>query len=142
MKRMHALPIELPLVASGEFSSSDGKFFLDKPLKEGKNYLVLINNIYDDTLITTNIYLPKLNELSRYAQSSLFELNTLLSHRICFLRHEYDEPSAYNFLSVYMVDYFNNKISTALLVDYFDDPNINSPLIYIYEISNEPSMIP
>lgn len=142
MKRMHALPIELPLVASGEFASADGKFILDKPLKEGKNYLVLIDNIYEDNLTTINMYLPKLNELTRYSQSSLFQLQTLLGHKICFLRHEYDETNSYQFLSLYMIDYFNDKNSIALLVDYFDDDNINPPVIYIYEISNEPSMIP
>ena len=141
---MHALPIELPLVASGEFNSPDGFFVLDKKLKEGKNYLVLIDNIYEDTLITTNIYLPKLNERARYAQSALFELNTPLGVRICFLRHEYDEADPYKYLSMYDLSYHydNKKFESNLLIDFFEDPDVNSPVIYIYELSNEPSMIP
>ena len=44
MKRMHALPIELPLFASGELDDSLGLFKLDKKLKKDRNYLIVVEN--------------------------------------------------------------------------------------------------
>ena len=62
MKRMHALPIELPLVASGEWDPSGGppSFVLSikTPLERGKSYIIIIKDALDFTRTTTILTIP------------------------------------------------------------------------------------
>lgn len=49
MKRMHALPIELPLVASGEWDSGNEEFILDKSIHNEGMLLFVIEHYVSDT---------------------------------------------------------------------------------------------
>lgn len=53
MKRMHALPIELPLVASGEYQY--GSIILDNPLPENSSFLVVIEILEDENIMNKAI---------------------------------------------------------------------------------------
>lgn len=116
MKRMHALPIELPLVASGEYQY--GSIVLDNPLPENSSLLVVIEIIVDEISLDKTI-----------SYLNTFSKNDSVTSTI-FTMREY--PTGY---LEYTYRYGNAKKINVLGIGNHTEGSLNySYLAYIYKL--------
>ena len=132
MKRMHALPIELPLVASGELDDSLGKFKLDKKLTRDKNYLVVIDNEASDCFINIHFYFTNKEVYERQTETTTFMLSNGDRYTMCTLYIPYDEEDDVIYLNSIAYYSSNEEWIQGSLNDFFEDKV--KPLIYVYEM--------
>ena len=96
MKRMHALPIELPLVASGEFNPSYATFKLDTDLRLYDNKILMFliidesnENSFSGILNIVNV---QNKNIPCYCWSSVFPIQVInSSYENAVLYASYDE---------------------------------------------------
>lgn len=117
MKRMHALPIELPLVASGEYLR--GTIILDNSLKVNKNYLIIMEIYGDDTLISmVSAILNTIKSNTNDCHSSLFPGNEFPMYCFSFTTRFGNE----------------NKLTLKSIGDYIEGNIEYSYIAYVYEL--------
>ena len=126
MKRMHALPIELPLVASGEFLPNSATFKLDTDLRLYDNkifmFLIVDESNEDSFSGILNIVNIQNKDYPCYCWSSVFPIRVINdAYEITVLHAAYDEDPIDH---LYMIS----------LAGPGNPQPVGTLLIYLYEL--------
>lgn len=125
MKRMHALPIELPLVASGEFDLNEVNFLLDKELKTGLYYCIIAPTKEEGTPFSyingVSIYINAENQT--FSQSPAFSVDYGNSRALMYLTFSSTQKNRIA---------LNEVLNTS--TPAFDIDFVDGSVIYIYEL--------
>ena len=126
MKRMHALPIELPLVASGEWNPRNMSFKLDTNLKTYDNKILMFlivdeenENSFSGILNIVNI---QNKNTSCYCYSSVFPIQVINdAYEPVVLSAAYDEHPI-------------DTLTMVSLIGTEDPQPVGTLLIYLYDL--------